>query len=101
VSGSLLNPKVDERRWTRRARLGRRSAAKVAAQPSAADARPDTTASAPAQIALASPDPVAQRVREAGGPTDRASYACQCGYLFAAAVTTTVQCPHCGIAQAW
>lgn len=41
------------------------------------------------------------RVREASGPTDRASYACQCGYLFAAAVTTTVRCPHCGVAQVW
>jgi hypothetical protein len=46
-------------------------------------------------------DDVAQRVREAGGPTDRASYACSCGYLFAAPVSTTVECPHCGTAQAW
>jgi hypothetical protein len=43
----------------------------------------------------------AQRVREAGGPTDLATYACECGYLFAASVTTTVGCPHCGIRQAW
>ncbi len=47
------------------------------------------------------PDIAAQRVREAGGPTDLASYSCQCGYLFTAAVTTTVECPHCGTSQAW
>ncbi|HUN79641.1 MAG TPA: hypothetical protein VMU32_12005 [Solirubrobacteraceae bacterium] len=32
---------------------------------------------------------------------DRASYACGCGLLFEAPVTTTVACPHCGAAQAW
>jgi hypothetical protein len=46
-------------------------------------------------------DIAARRVREAGGPTDLASYACPCGYLFAAAVSTTVECPHCGTGQAW
>ncbi len=55
------------------------------------------------KIALVPPplDTVAQRVREAGGPSDRASYACDCGYVFAAAVSTTVECPHCGSGQAW
>jgi hypothetical protein len=59
---------------------------------------------APAQepdIPAQEPDIAAQRVREAGGPTDQASYACTCGYLFAASVTTTVECPHCGASQAW
>ena len=46
-------------------------------------------------------DAAARRVRAAGGPLDRASYTCACGYVFAAAVTTTVACPHCGDAQAW
>jgi hypothetical protein len=46
-------------------------------------------------------DPAVQRVREAGGPVDRASYMCACGYLFSAAVSTTVACPHCGADQAW
>jgi hypothetical protein len=55
-----------------------------------------TAVSKPAEL-----DAVARRVHEAGGPTDRASYACSCGYLFAAAVSTTVECPHCGTAQAW
>jgi hypothetical protein len=43
----------------------------------------------------------AQRVREAGGPIDHALYACACGYVFDAAVSTTVACPHCGDNQAW
>jgi hypothetical protein len=46
-------------------------------------------------------DPAAERVREAGGPIDEAVYTCACGYLFSAAVSTTVACPHCGTAQAW
>jgi hypothetical protein len=46
-------------------------------------------------------DTAVQRVREAGGPVDRASYACQCGLLFEAKVSTTVMCPHCGAGQAW
>jgi hypothetical protein len=46
-------------------------------------------------------DPDLQRVREAGGPLDHASYACACGYVFDAAVSTSVGCPHCGCAQAW
>ena len=40
-------------------------------------------------------------VREAGGPQDRARYACGCGYVFRAAVTTSVACPHCGTDQSW
>ena len=43
----------------------------------------------------------AERFREAGGPLDRASYVCDCGYAFAAPVSTTVVCPHCGTGQAW
>jgi hypothetical protein len=46
-------------------------------------------------------DPAVQRVREAGGPVDQAFYACECGYLFNAPVSTTVVCPHCGVGQAW
>jgi hypothetical protein len=36
-----------------------------------------------------------------GGPQDRALYNCGCGYVFTAAVTTSVGCPHCGTVQAW
>ena len=46
-------------------------------------------------------DPAVQRVRHAGGPTDRASYTCECGYMFLAPVSTTVACPHCHTPQAW
>jgi hypothetical protein len=41
------------------------------------------------------------REREAGGPQDLAAYCCACGYVFEAAVSTTVGCPHCGDTQAW
>jgi hypothetical protein len=46
-------------------------------------------------------DLAARRVRAEGGPLDQASYNCQCGLVFAAAVTTSVVCPHCGTQQAW
>ena len=36
-----------------------------------------------------------------GGPLDSATYTCGCGYLFSAAVSTSVECPHCGCGQAW
>jgi hypothetical protein len=42
-----------------------------------------------------------RRLRDAGGPDDRACYTCACGYLFEAHVCTSVTCPHCGGAQAW
>jgi hypothetical protein len=42
-----------------------------------------------------------RRMRESGGPDDRAMYTCSCGYVFEADVTTSVMCPHCGTGQAW
>lgn len=45
--------------------------------------------------------PDERRLREAGGPDDRACYSCQCGYFFEADVSTSVSCPHCGTDQAW
>ena len=45
--------------------------------------------------------PAERRMRDAGGPDDRACYSCACGYLFEAAVSTSVHCPHCDAAQAW
>lgn len=41
------------------------------------------------------------RVRDAGGPEDRAQYTCSCGLVFTAEVSTSVACPHCGGEQAW
>jgi hypothetical protein len=48
--------------------------------------------------------PTADRVsrrREAGPPQDTAMYTCHCGFVFKAAVSTSVDCPHCGDTQAW
>lgn len=45
--------------------------------------------------------PAERRMRDAGGPDDRACYPCSCGYLFEAQVSTTVHCPHCNALQAW
>ncbi len=41
------------------------------------------------------------RARRAGGPQDRAVYACGCGHLFQATVTASTPCPRCGENQAW
>jgi hypothetical protein len=42
------------------------------------------------------------RARRQGGPSeDQALYACGCGYVFAALVSTSVDCPACGDTQAW
>jgi hypothetical protein len=32
---------------------------------------------------------------------DQAMYSCECGFIFQAAVSTSVGCPHCGGSQAW
>ncbi len=53
-----------------------------------------TPAAGPSDVAV-------ERARDAGGPVDRASYACECGYVFLAPVSTTVRCPHCDTGQAW
>ncbi|MFP5361993.1 MAG: hypothetical protein ACLGI5_04620 [Thermoleophilia bacterium] len=42
-----------------------------------------------------------RRMRDAGGPDDRACYSCGCGFVFVAPVSTSVQCPHCDTGQAW
>jgi hypothetical protein len=62
--------------------------------------RSPAVAAAPAP-APPQPDLDACKVREAGGPLDTAAYVCLCGFAFAAAVSTSVECPHCGAAQAW
>jgi hypothetical protein len=56
----------------------------------------------PPESVIAKPSDLAvQRVRDAGGPVDKASYSCECGYVFLAPVSTTVRCPHCDAGQAW
>jgi hypothetical protein len=42
-----------------------------------------------------------RRWRQAGGPEDRATYACVCGMQFEAPVSTSVACPSCGSGQSW
>ncbi|HSZ04647.1 MAG TPA: hypothetical protein VK778_05525 [Solirubrobacteraceae bacterium] len=85
---SLLHP-LGEPRHARRRRRGR--ATRVA----------DPAREPISETISGACDPAAQRVREAGGPIDQASYSCQCGCLFSADVSTTVTCPHCGTDQAW
>jgi rubrerythrin len=45
--------------------------------------------------------PAERRLRDAGGPDDRETYTCSCGYVFEAQVTAGVACPNCGGGQAW
>jgi hypothetical protein len=81
-------------------RRGRKRAAAAHVEAPAHVAAPP----APRQETASKPmrqDTAVARVREAGGPIDNASYTCACGFVFAASVSTTVACPHCGAAQAW
>jgi hypothetical protein len=41
------------------------------------------------------------RRQELGPVHDQALYSCSCGFVFEAAVSTSVGCPHCGGTQAW
>jgi rubrerythrin len=88
----LLHPLAERRDARRPSR--RRGARKPVARAAEAALQPARDSERPVDTAV-------QRVREAGGPIDRASYSCHCGYLFEAKVSTTVSCPHCGAAQAW
>jgi hypothetical protein len=45
--------------------------------------------------------PAERRMRDAGGPDDRACYSCACGFVFIAPVSTSVHCPHCDAQQTW
>jgi hypothetical protein len=42
-----------------------------------------------------------ERNQRANVSQDAALYSCACGFVFKAAVTTSVGCPHCGTDQAW
>lgn len=63
--------------------------------------RPAAAAPADPPRATAADRPHERRARESGGPIDHAQYACACGMVFQAAVSTSVRCPHCGSGQAW
>ena len=65
--------------------------------------RPHDTLAPPADPpdALRTAAPARERNKRANVSQDAALYSCSCGYVFKAAVTTSVGCPHCGTAQAW
>jgi hypothetical protein len=89
---SLPQHPFTERRHSRRRRARREPAAPAQVAPPIREVT---------LIARRPSDPAAQRVRDAGGPLDRASYTCMCGCVFLAPVSTTVECPHCHAPQAW
>ncbi len=97
MRANLLHPLGERRHRRRRNRRavwrGRRAHARAESR-LAGEGR---SAGAPSVAA----DPAVERVQQAGGPVDCASYTCSCGYLFVATVSTSVLCPHCGAAQAW
>ncbi len=64
--------------------------------PSAAEAVPEVRVTR-----VARPRARGRRPTESGGEFDRTTYTCQCGFVFQAAVVTSVACPHCGDSQAW
>jgi hypothetical protein len=66
------------------------------AQPQAEDVQPKAV---PAAAIVDDGSPT--RRHRHGVPQDNAVYNCGCGYVFEAAVTTSVDCPHCGTGQAW
>ncbi len=87
----MMNVLVRHRRseGTRRRRQGAgRSEAATRRYEAPAASRPD-------------PAPPRGRRRELGPLQDQALYACACGYVFEATVSTSVDCPHCGDTQAW
>jgi hypothetical protein len=99
LRASLLHPLREPRHARRHRRRRGREQDAQAVEPAQAEQITEAT------VAVAEPahpcDPAAQRVRQAGGPVDLASYTCSCGYLFSASVSTSVVCPHCGTGQAW
>jgi len=88
-----------ERRRSRAAEPHRRAGAERA-DSSPREPRPLATAPSPNSRTRAA-DLAVERVRDAGGPLDEASYTCHCGFVFRAPVSTTVSCPHCQTTQAW
>jgi hypothetical protein len=88
VALKLMTVRTRPHRLTTRPRIGRRAA------------RRETSVELGLSQPVQQPAPQA-RERAAGGPQDLAAYCCSCGYVFEAAVSTTVGCPHCGDTQAW
>jgi hypothetical protein len=85
--------------------LGRHRGSAVPSSPRPDNRDVPSAASAPAPIearAGAEPRRAPGRSRRDHGPLqDNAVYNCHCGFVFQAAVSTSVDCPHCGSGQAW
>jgi hypothetical protein len=88
-----MTVRTRQHRRRTRPRLGRRALRSATG--------PDAALSPPPPAPAPQPSSPQARERAAGGPEDRAAYRCSCGYVFEAAVSTTVGCPHCGGTQAW
>jgi len=109
MRSSLLHPLAERPRRHRPKRQAEHRVGRLPALPhkreaKTAEAKTAEAKTAEAKSAISAHQPLdiaVERVRAAGGPLDRASYICECGYLFAAPVSTTVSCPHCGTPQAW
>lgn len=95
MRAAVLNP-LGERRRGRRAHTAPRTPSG-----SAAADRTDRGGTARQRHAAAGVRADRRNHAAAVSSHDRASYACHCGLLFEAPVTTTVACPNCGAAQAW
>ncbi len=65
------------------------------------DAHPRPAAAAAIQAAPPTWESTPRARRQGGASQDQALYACACGYVFAALVSTSVDCPACGDTQAW
>jgi hypothetical protein len=80
---------------------GQQSERPTAERPCTGDRQPGAGPAAASDDATATRrEQVADQRREPA-PEDQAVYSCACGYVFQAAVSTSVGCPHCGGSQAW
>ena len=66
-------------------------------EPAGIEGQPDR----PATQTARPPHATAARRRLEPATEDQAMYSCACGFIFQAAVSTSVGCPHCGGSQAW
>lgn len=102
---SLLHPLTHTRRQGRRrtGRLATLAHRRTSGKHAPVELEPVLAAPTTSLASAIAPDYdiAVRRVRAAGGPLDEACYSCECGYVFAASVSTDVCCPHCGARQAW
>lgn len=99
-SSNKLPRGMRSRRLTRGGLHGIRPAA-PAESPAGFDQSPGSPVEPTRKATPIAGDEPARTVDNAGQSLDLASYSCECGYVFEAQVSTTVDCPHCGASQAW